>query len=100
MNVNKKVKISLAGMTSELTIKNKTGSWRTFRPIVTEECTGCGICVDFCPENCILLIDRKEKTKFKKIANIDYDYCKGCLICANECPFKAINKKIEKEVDK
>jgi len=66
----------------------KTGAWRTFKPIVTVKCTGCGICVQFCPEGCIAIKDKKTK--------IDYDYCKGCLICVNECPVKAI--KSEKEV--
>jgi pyruvate ferredoxin oxidoreductase delta subunit len=66
----------------------KTGSWRIFKPIVSENCKGCGICVQFCPEGCIKIKNGK--------ATIDYDYCKGCLICINECPVKAI--KNEKEV--
>ena len=45
----------------------KTGSWRTFKPVVTVKCIGCGICVQFCPEGCIKLVDKK--------AVIDYDYC-------------------------
>ncbi|MFH1630792.1 MAG: 4Fe-4S binding protein [Candidatus Aenigmatarchaeota archaeon] len=76
---------------------NKTGSWRTFRPnIVKEKCTGCGICVNFCPDGCLMLVDRKDsKSKFPKIAHVDYDYCKGCLVCLNECPFKAITSEKE-----
>jgi len=62
----------------------KTGSWRTFRPIVdNEKCTGCQICWIFCPEVCIEL---NEQNKPK----INYDYCKGCGICAHECPKEAI----------
>jgi 2-oxoacid:acceptor oxidoreductase delta subunit (pyruvate/2-ketoisovalerate family) len=67
--------------------KVKTGSWRTFKPIFTAKCKGCGICVQFCPEGCIKIVKGKAK--------IDYKYCKGCLICVNECPFKAI--KVERE---
>ncbi len=67
---------------------NKTGSWRTFRPVVTDKCTGCGICASICPEGCIILRDKKAK--------IDYDYCKGCLICVAECPVKAVIKEMEK----
>jgi len=69
--------------------KNKTGDWRSFRPRVTEKCTGCGICVQFCPEGIIEIKNKK--------AVIDFDYCKGCLICANECPAKAIVKEKEKK---
>lgn len=67
------------------TRKNKTGSWRTFKPILDKEkCIDCGNCVLFCPEGCI-----------NKEYDIDYDYCKGCGICAEECPVKAI--KMERE---
>lgn len=95
----KKMAVSIGGVTSQPTLVNKTGSWRTFRPIVTEKCTGCSICIDFCPDACIKLIDNPNKnSKSKKIVKIDYDYCKGCLICENVCPFKAIvNKKENNE---
>jgi len=71
------------------TKKNKTGKWRNFRPVVTDKCTGCGICVQFCPEGAIKIVNKK--------AVIDYDYCKGCLICVNECPIKAITTEKEKK---
>ncbi len=98
-NKGKKSKIKAGGVTAEPTLINKTGLWRTFRPMVTEKCTGCSICIDFCPDASIELIDNPDKnSKFKKIVKIDYDYCKGCLICENVCPFKAIiNEKEKKE---
>ena len=35
-------------------VKNKTGSWRTFKPIlVKEKCIDCGNCILYCPEGCI-----------------------------------------------
>ena len=74
------------------TAKNKTGTWRTFRPIVTDKCTGCGTCVMFCPEGAITIKD----VKGKKRAVIDYDYCKGCLVCIEVCPQKAITAEKEK----
>ncbi|MEM5812336.1 MAG: 4Fe-4S binding protein [Candidatus Aenigmatarchaeota archaeon] len=74
------------------TENNKTGSWRTFRPVVTEKCIGCGICTWYCPEGAITVKDIKGKKK----AVIDYDYCKGCLICLGECPQKAIISEKEK----
>ncbi|MEA3229611.1 MAG: 4Fe-4S binding protein [archaeon] len=73
------------GTTTEV----KTGGWRSFRPFVTDKCTGCKICESFCPDGCIKVNDKTKK------AEIDYDFCKGCLICMNECPFKAIESKRE-----
>ncbi|WP_054847571.1 4Fe-4S binding protein [Methanoculleus chikugoensis] len=56
----------------------KTGTWRTFRPVVDKEtCNACGLCAQYCPDGGV--IDEE--------LNIDLDYCKGgCGICANECP--------------
>ncbi len=73
--------------------KNKTGSWRSSRPVSTDRCTGCGICVWYCPEGCIKI---KEKNG-KRIVEIDYDYCKGCMICVQECPAKAMESEKEGE---
>ncbi|MEM3797866.1 MAG: pyruvate synthase subunit PorD [Candidatus Bathyarchaeia archaeon] len=69
----------------------KTGSWRTFRPIVNySKCTRCIFCWIYCPD---AAITRREDDS----PEIDYDYCKGCGICANECPVKAITMKREEE---
>lgn len=67
------------------TIKNKTGSWRTLRPVIDKsKCRKCGMCWMYCPDGAI-------DEKF----DVNYDYCKGCGICTNTCPFNAI--KMEKE---
>ena len=71
---------------------NKTGSWRTFKPRITDKCVGCGICVRACPEGAIEL----KEVNGKKRAVVNYTYCKGCMICAMECPQKAIVKEREK----
>jgi pyruvate ferredoxin oxidoreductase delta subunit len=84
----KEKKVSRAGITSKPTTGLKKSGWRTFRPVVTEKCKGCGLCVMYCPEGCINIE--------KKKARIDYDYCKGCLICLNVCPLKAIKSEMEK----
>jgi len=78
--------------TNKPTLDKKTGSWRTFTPIITDKCIGCGQCVNICPEGAIKIIEKAGKKK----AVINYDYCKGCLICMNQCPLKAIEKKMEK----
>jgi len=74
---------------SKSTKENKTGSWKTFKPVVTDKCIGCGLCAKFCPEGCIEI----KEFQGKKKAVINYDYCKGCLICMNQCPVKAIKKE-------
>ena len=59
---------------------NKTGSWRTFKPILDKEkCIDCNNCIIFCPDS-----------RLNKQHDIDYDYCKGCEIFAYECPSDAI----------
>jgi len=68
-------------ISSESTLQNKTGSWRASRPVFTENCTDCEVCVLFCPENAI------EKNSAGKM-EIIYDYCKGCDLCFAECPLK------------
>ena len=71
------------GWSSKPREAEKTGTWRTFRPMVSlEKCVGCGLCEMYCPEASINI--RKMK------AVVNYDYCKGCGICENECPQNAI----------
>jgi len=83
---------------------NKTGNWRTFKPIIQyEKCIRCMICWKFCPEPAIHIIDKKldkapnDKVRKFGVPVIDYDYCKGCGICANECPVKCINMVYDKK---
>ncbi len=68
---------------------NKTGSWRTMRPVIMyDKCTDCGICWLYCPDSAI---NRTEKGTYE----IDYEYCKGCQICAAECRVGAIETVAE-----
>lgn len=67
---------------------NKTGSWRTLKPVIDyEKCNLCMLCWKFCPDACIYIRDERPW--------IDYEYCKGCIICVEECPKEAI--RIEEE---
>ncbi|MFC1576417.1 pyruvate synthase subunit PorD [Candidatus Omnitrophota bacterium] len=62
----------------------KTGSWRTFKPVINKEkCINCLQCWIFCPDSCIMVKD-------EKMEGFNYDYCKGCGICASICPVKCI----------
>ncbi|MEI7620322.1 MAG: 4Fe-4S dicluster-binding protein [Candidatus Falkowbacteria bacterium] len=75
-------------------LKNKTGSWRTFHPeINTAICIGCTTCTKVCPEGTISMISLNDKPK----AQVNYDYCKGCGLCCSECPVKAIVMKPEEK---
>ncbi len=81
---------------NHLILENKTGSWRSFKPVILQEkCVRCGICWMFCPDRCFKKIKDNSKYQFKFIIN--YDYCKGCLICLKECPFNAIFSLPEKK---
>ena len=84
-------KVSLGGVIDEPgnAVKNQTGSWRTFKPIVDDKkCIKCGICEWYCPDRTIRVVG---SGKSRKIV-IDYAHCKGCMICAEMCPHGAIKK--------
>jgi pyruvate ferredoxin oxidoreductase gamma subunit len=67
-----------------------TGTWRYTRPVVyTTKCNGCGLCVTFCPDSSVEIVDQQ--------AVVDYSYCKGCGICARICARKAIGMVAEEE---
>jgi len=67
----------------------KTGTWRTFRPVIDRaRCTRCNVCWKFCPDVAIEIDSDGWPV-------VDYDHCKGCGICEVECGPKAI--AMEKE---
>ncbi len=79
------------------TLRNKTGNWRTFKPIyIHEKCIACGTCKRVCPEGVAFQTD-KLNSSGKQYFDCDYDYCKGCGICAAECPAKAIEMELEEK---
>ncbi|MCL2460655.1 MAG: 4Fe-4S binding protein, partial [Euryarchaeota archaeon] len=60
--------VRLARSTPQEGACGKTGTWRTFFPIIDREaCNSCGMCAMYCPD---AVIDEEH--------NIDLMYCKGC----------------------
>ena len=69
----------------------KTGSWRSYKPILDKEkCTKCLTCWKYCPDVAIDIVD--------EYPVVNYDFCKGCGICSNECPKKCI-KMVRQELE-
>ncbi len=78
--------ITIAGLVLEpgSSASYKTGTWRSFRPIIDfKKCNYCLTCWVCCPDISILVQDGR-------VLGINLDYCKGCGICAKECPQQAI----------
>jgi uncharacterized Fe-S center protein len=48
------------------------------KPVITEECSGCGKCIESCPVSAILIRDQR--------AFIDEVICIGCNNCLANCP--------------
>lgn len=53
-------------------------------------CTGCEVCLEFCPVDCIYVIAGPEYDPHKKLVEIDLDVCIGCKLCAKYCPWETI----------
>ena len=53
--------------------------------IDTERCKGCGLCVEVCPKNCIIISEQSNRNGYfpAQASNID---CTGCAMCAIICP--------------
>ncbi len=55
-------------------------------PVISEACTGCGVCYDICPGD-VLRMDEE-----KGVSVVEYpDECWHCGACRLECGFDAIS---------
>jgi len=53
--------------------------------IDVDECVGCGLCVDACPNDVLDLVDDVATV-------VDEDACVQCYICIDECPNDCISQ--------
>ncbi|MFO7618407.1 MAG: 4Fe-4S binding protein [Thermoplasmata archaeon] len=81
--------LPLTPITSVCSSVNRTGFWKTFKPVLdAEKCIKCGICWKFCPDVAVIM-------KPGELPSFDLEHCKGCGICAHECPKNAITMILE-----
>jgi 2-oxoglutarate ferredoxin oxidoreductase subunit delta len=57
-----------------------------------ERCKACGLCVEFCPKNCLELTDRFNAQGYNPVGLKLPEECTGCAICARMCPDVAIEE--------
>ena len=53
-------------------------------------CTGCEVCIVFCPVDCIEIVPGVEHTQLQQVVEVDLDRCIGCSLCAKNCPWDTI----------
>ncbi|HWO56486.1 MAG TPA: 4Fe-4S binding protein [bacterium] len=71
--------------------------------IVEEGCTGCEVCIDFCPvPNCIVPIPGPDprNPKFAQTVRVVDDLCIGCRLCEKNCPWETIDMVPIEEYDR
>ena len=52
-----------------------------------ERCKGCGLCVDACPKQVLILAkDKINKKGHHPVQAANEDACIGCAFCATMCP--------------
>ncbi len=58
--------------------------------IDTNGCTGCEVCIDFCPVDCIDILPGPQHRSLNKVCIINEDVCIGCQLCSKYCPWETI----------
>ncbi len=55
-------------------------------------CTGCMVCIDFCPVDCIEVVPGPDldNPSLHKLVEVDLPRCIGCTLCAKYCPWETI----------
>lgn len=63
---------------------------KTVAVIETAGCTGCEVCIDFCPVDCIDILPGPQHRTLNRLCIINEDVCIGCALCAKYCPWETI----------
>ena len=58
--------------------------------IIDDRCKGCGFCIEFCPQNVLLLSERTNARGYHPPEIIPDTICVNCGLCALLCPDFAI----------
>ncbi|HAM39622.1 MAG: hypothetical protein A2474_06760 [Elusimicrobia bacterium RIFOXYC2_FULL_34_12] len=58
--------------------------------INSEKCKGCLLCISVCPNNCLKVSDKINKSGHKYVELINEEKCKFCSFCFIMCPDVAI----------
>src|SRR3989338_10643445 len=54
-------------------------------------CTGCEVCIVFCPVDCIEIVPGVQHTGLQQVVEVDLDRCIGCSLFAKNCPWDTID---------
>jgi len=74
--------------------ENKKKSRRKFRGEVflnSEQCKGCGFCVEFCPTRVLVMGEELNAKGYHTPQVVNLDACTGCDLCGLYCPDFAIH---------
>jgi Pyruvate/2-oxoacid:ferredoxin oxidoreductase delta subunit len=64
-----------------------------YQAVIDEStCTGCGICVDDCPMDAIMVNE-------SNLADVNITSCIGCGICTQVCPMDAVHLRVVRQED-
>lgn len=55
-----------------------------------ETCTGCEVCIEFCPVDCIVVHPNPNPELHANVCRVVEEPCTGCTLCVKECPWECI----------
>jgi len=71
---------------------------RSIAVIDQNGCTGCEVCIDFCPVDCIEIAPGLDHYGLFNVVEVDTERCIGCTLCAKNCPWETIYMTKDVEV--